>query len=41
VRNPLASIKLRLDLAMASAGKPGAAPLPPSVAQAISPTSSS
>jgi len=40
VRNPLASIKLRLDLAMASAGKPGAAPLPPSVAQAITHASS-
>jgi signal transduction histidine kinase len=35
VRNPLASIKLRLDLAMTSAGKPGAPALPPVVAQAI------
>jgi len=40
VRNPLASIKLRLDLAMAAEGKPGAPPLPAPVAQAIAHASS-
>ncbi|HET6147590.1 MAG TPA: ATP-binding protein [Polyangia bacterium] len=40
VRNPLASIKLRLDLAMAAEGKPGAPPLPASVTQAIAHASS-
>ncbi len=38
VRNPLASIKLRLDLAMATeagAGAPSTVPLPPKVVQAI------
>jgi signal transduction histidine kinase len=40
VRNPLASIKLRLDLAIASESKPGAAPLPAPAAQAIAHASS-